>query len=65
MSKKIVITIEEDDNGYSQGLNFTPFPGRRYNDPCEFCNNNPKNNPNASGVCSCALPALINNPIWC
>ena len=31
-----------------------------YNDPCENCINNPKNNPNASGVCHCALPAMRN-----
>ena len=27
-------------------------------DPCAFCNNNPKNNPYASGICCCALPAM-------
>lgn len=27
-------------------------------DPCEFCSNNPKNNPYATGICHCALPAL-------
>ena len=25
---------------------------------CERCSNNPKNNPNASGVCLCAMPAM-------
>ena len=37
--------------------------GRKYNNPCETCMNNPKNNPYASGVCNCALPALL-NPIF-
>ena len=27
-------------------------------DPCRFCNNNPRNNPFASGICNCALPYL-------
>lgn len=31
--------------------------------PCEHCTNNPKNNPNASGICHCALPYLC-NPIY-
>lgn len=25
---------------------------------CKYCNNNPKNNPSASGICHCALPSL-------
>ena len=25
---------------------------------CANCSNNPKNNPNATGVCHCALPAM-------
>lgn len=25
---------------------------------CRFCSNNPTNNPNASGVCSCVLPYM-------
>ena len=25
---------------------------------CQNCNNNPANNPNASGVCFCVLPAM-------
>lgn len=29
-------------------------------DPCKNCPNNPKNNPNASGVCNCALPYFAN-----
>ena len=27
-------------------------------DPCRFCNNNPRNNPFASGICNCVLPYL-------
>lgn len=59
--KKITITIEDD--GTVQGLNFPEYdgyPARQYNDPCEFCQNNPRNNPHASGFCCCALPALAN-----
>lgn len=29
-------------------------------DCCKNCPNNPKNNPNASGICHCALPAMQN-----
>ena len=25
---------------------------------CEHCSNNPKNNPYASGICCCSLPAM-------
>ena len=32
----------------------------KYNNPCETCVNNPQNNPYASGVCYCALSALLN-----
>ena len=28
--------------------------------PCEKCLNNPKNNPNASGICYCAAPHFAN-----
>ena len=33
--------------------------------PCEGCSNNPKNNPYASGICHCALPAMMRdqNPL--
>lgn len=31
------------------------------NNPCEYCFNNPKNNPNASGICHCVLPCLHNS----
>jgi len=44
--KRIIIEFDEDWQ--------TPYNS----DPCEFCSNNPKNNPNASGICSCALPDL-------
>lgn len=63
--KKIIITIEEDDNNvqqipsipyYPNGISSNPY-GMRV-DPCEHCQNNPKNNPLASGVCCCALPDL-------
>lgn len=47
-----------------QKVTYIPVEIRNYGynpdtyDPCEFCDNNPKNNPLASGFCSCALPAL-------
>ena len=28
--------------------------------PCDKCPNNKKNNPNASGICSCSLPCFAN-----
>jgi len=59
--KRIIIEIPEDWDGYLGG---NPYPKtysyKSYADPCENCPNNPKNNPNASGVCSCALPYLHN-----
>ena len=56
--KKITITIEEDEN---TDVSYPYWNGRQqYNDPCEHCSNNPKNNPYASGICCCALPALAN-----
>ena len=27
-------------------------------DLCRNCNNNPRNNPHASGICHCALPSM-------
>ena len=67
MARRITIIIEDD--GTAQGIGYVPtYPsdygyGQRYNDPCQFCQNNPAVNPHASGVCNCALPALA-NPIW-
>lgn len=34
------------------------FNEQTYDNPCERCMNNPKNNPNASGFCNCALPYM-------
>ena len=68
MSRKITIIIEDD--GTAQGLGYVPsYPSdygynRQYHDPCAGCWNNPANNPHASGICNCALPALA-NPIYC
>lgn len=31
--------------------------------PCEYCPNNPKNNPLSSGYCHCTLPNLY-NPLY-
>ena len=55
MSRRIII-IEDDENWKYKGE--TSFVA--HSDPCEHCNNNPKNNPLASGVCSCILPYLNN-----
>ena len=38
------------------------IPKKDKEHPCTNCKNNPKNNPHASGICNCALPAL-HNPI--
>lgn len=40
-----------------QGPGFDQMQGT---DPCKNCPNNPKNNPNASGICCCALPYFAN-----
>ena len=54
---KRIIIIEDDGQ---PGIGVSPYDGlnNNYYDPCENCSNNPKNNPNASGVCCCALPDL-------
>lgn len=51
--KKITIEIDYSDYWKSNTITCT-------NDPCENCTNNPKNNPNASGFCCCALPSMKN-----
>ena len=64
MARRIIII--EDDGETNLGVN--PYQGlldnigdvNVYFDTCANCNNNPKNNPNASGVCCCALPDLYN-----
>lgn len=56
MGKRIIII--EDDYGYDNNY----IPSLSYN-PCEYCINNPANNPNASGFCNCMLPYL-NNPTY-
>ena len=63
MARRIII-IEDDGNtnlgvNQFQGLLDNGFNG--YYDPCANCNNNPKNNPNASGFCCCALPDMYNH----
>lgn len=63
------ITIEWDDDLSQTPLQAPQFGeyGRfvpaltaptRAEHPCTHCRNNPANNPNASGICSCALPDL-------
>lgn len=47
----------EDNNSYLNELyGINSFD----NDACKKCINNPKNNPNASGICHCALAAMNN-----
>lgn len=68
--KKITITVKEEDYFDPQKITITiNNPVRNnwlydtyydlngYNDPCYYCGNNPKNNPNASGFCNCSLPS--------
>lgn len=66
--KRIIIELDDnelDPRGYQpvgsqqwwDGVNSAPQTGQPY-DPCEHCSNNPKNNPFASGICSCALPDM-------
>lgn len=62
MTKRRIIIIETDDDSPislpkpDAGLYAHP----EYDDPCAGCSNNPMVNPNASGVCCCALPAMRN-----
>lgn len=51
--KKII--IETDNSNYWRISTITT-----QGNPCEYCTNNPKNNPNASGICWCALPSMNN-----
>ena len=59
---KRIIIIEDDGQ---PGIGISPYEGLMDNrfamddvHPCTYCSNNPANNPNASGVCCCALPDL-------
>lgn len=56
---KVTITFDIPDNQ----LDYTTTTGITYTDPCVNCPNNPAVNPNASGICSCALPSMY-NPIY-
>lgn len=62
MARRIII-IEEDDNDFgivdelSRQLGGYGGWNNTY-DPCATCNNNPMNNPNASGFCNCVLPYM-------
>lgn len=57
MKKRIIIIEEETDEGLN-GLTQTDLSGRQTYDPCAKCQNNPANNPNASGICNCVLPYM-------
>ena len=54
MGRRIII-IEDDGQ---PGIGVSPYEDLTDVHPCTYCNNNPQNNPNASGVCCCALPDL-------
>lgn len=48
------------DNGvyfWNDEWNSSPHGGFNYK-CCQNCPNNPKNNPNASGICHCTLPSM-------
>lgn len=49
-----IIIIDDENEEYSS----ESFVA--HSNPCEYCNNNPKNNKLASGVCNCVLPYLNN-----
>ena len=55
---------DKDDIGiiYVPLIKITPLYDEIYAwpqfDPCRNCNNNPRNNPHASGICHCALPSM-------
>lgn len=55
---KIVIDIPDEQQYQEPYSRFDNRDG--YNNPCEYCMNNPKNNKFATGFCNCALPALMN-----
>lgn len=55
---KRIIIIEDDNYPYQEVESF-----KAYSNPCEHCQNNPVNNPYASGVCHCVLP-YMNNTIY-
>lgn len=68
MAKRIVITIEDED------FNSSPYKAKQFGEygryvpaltaptraehPCTHCQNNPANNPHASGICNCVLPTM-------
>ena len=47
--------METKLNNQVDGMNNVQVPS-----PCDKCPNNKKNNPNASGICSCSLPYFAN-----
>ena len=54
--------MEDWKKSYPQQVTYVPIFIEKdtydpyYQDPCRYCNNNPRNNPFASGVCHCVLP---------
>lgn len=61
MNEEFMKKMYSQDNSYPSKSYRMDISNRI--DPCENCPNNPKNNPNASGICHCALPTLY-NPIY-
>lgn len=58
--KRITLLERENERLRKQleDLSKTKTRTVRFYKCCEDCINNPKNNPNASGVCNCTLPYL-------
>ena len=63
---KITITIDDEEKvpTLTGGISTLPYSYVHY-DPCEHCSNNPKNNPNASGICCCCLPDMYKYKVTC
>lgn len=63
---KVTITFDIPDNQLDYCNNtriISTDSFKNYHDPCVNCPNNPAVNPNASGICNCALPSM-RNPIY-
>lgn len=58
-NKQNIIDKQKNDVDYPEINNFDFFDhSTKYKDPCEYCNNNPKNNIHASGICYCILGGM-------
>lgn len=63
ITDKTIVDLDNNrtsDNGvyfWNDEWNSSPHSGFNYK-CCQNCPNNPKNNPNASGICHCTLPSM-------